>query len=87
MNRDELVLTAALTGVNEAIKRYVIRVLDEATGHGTTEYTRPLGEVEHLIGVQMVKLGHQMQDRAGEHGFMVLDGDEPSEGKPQISEF
>jgi len=94
MNRDELVLTAALTQVNEAIKRYILRVLDEATGHSTTDYTRSLGEVEHVIGVQMVKLGHQMQDRAAEHGFVVLDAEppppqlsDPARRKPDIPEF
>lgn len=89
MNRDELLLTAALTQINEAIKRYILRVLDEATGHSTTDYTRPLGEVEHVIGTQMVQLGYQLQDRAGEHGYVVIDGEghEGPSQKPQIPEF
>jgi hypothetical protein len=62
VNHDELVLTAALAKVNQQIARYVLRVLDN--DRGLTEYTVPLHEVQHSLGMQLVQVGQALIERA-----------------------
>lgn len=88
MNRDELEITAALTQVNDKIKRYIIRVLDEASGSYNVENPKPINQVEHEVGALMIELGRKLQDRAAERGYVAIE--EQSKRlppKPQIPEF
>ena len=73
MNRDERMLAARLAQVNQEIGRYVLRVLDESDGSGTTEYTRPIRDVEHALGTQLLALGRTLQACARERGLVVLE--------------
>lgn len=74
MNHEELVLNAALTRINERITHYVLRVMDEASGHGTTEYAAPIGEVEYALGGQMIELVQELQASAATRGLVVIEG-------------
>jgi hypothetical protein len=92
MNRDELALTAALTQTNQRITRYIFRVMDEASGMGTTEYTVPLLDVAYALGKHMAEMGTTLQEHAREHGFIALEGTvnelaEESRHKPDVPEF
>jgi hypothetical protein len=101
VNHDELVFVASLTRINERISRLVFRVMDEASGRSTTEYTVPLADVEYALGKQLVDIGESLKHRAQEKGgLVVLDGEvdlnaeppppelsDPARRKPDIPEF
>lgn len=101
MNHEELVFVASLTRINERITRLVFRVMDEASGQSTTEYTVPLVDVEYALGKQLVEIGETLKRHAQEQGgLVVVDGEvdldvelpppelsDPARRKPDIPEF
>jgi hypothetical protein len=74
VNHEELVLNAALTRANYDIGRYVVRILDEDRGGGITEYTRPIGEVEHALGSHLIEVDGLLLARAAERDEIAVDG-------------
>jgi hypothetical protein len=73
MEREERIFLASLTEANQEVGRYVMRVLDEGTKLGVTEYTRPLSEVEQNLGATLSQLGHRLIERSAERGGSVVD--------------
>lgn len=96
-----MVLTAALARVNERISRLVFRIMDEASGRSTTEYSVPIEDVEYALGTELVETGRMLKQRAIDDGFeavehqtfdgveiQVIDGQPANpRRKPDIPEF
>jgi hypothetical protein len=57
VTKDELCYNSWLTQVNFRLGRYVVRLVDEASGLCTTEYTMPLAKVEAMLGHDLMELG------------------------------
>ena len=73
MEREERIFLASLTEANHEVGRYVMRVLDEGTKLGVTEYTRSLSDVEQNLGAILSQLGRRLIERATERGGSVVD--------------
>jgi len=73
MDRDERIFLAALGQANQELGRYVVRVLEEVTGAGVTEYTRPLRDVEHTLGLVLLDFGHKLVRRAKAREQVVVE--------------
>jgi len=73
MEREERIFLASLAEANQEVGRYVMRVLDEGTKLGVTEYTRSLSDVEQNLGAILSQLGRRLIERSEGRGGSVVD--------------
>lgn len=58
MNRDELLFGAWLSSLNTRLGRYAVRLVDEASMPGHTDYSEALPEVERKLATDLIELAH-----------------------------